>query len=142
MNKEQTIENNKLIAGFMGQEPKMVDLHEFTDEEPLMNEEWSRPEWFNDELYHLYGWYDIRHAQSMRYHKDWNWLMPVVEKMWSITGRRSLFHITVAEAEYDKYGTCITPEFTLFSENYRIDSPLEQIYGLVVDFIKWYNEQK
>ena len=67
----------------------------------------------------------------MSYHTKWDWLMPVVEKMWNITDHKSLFYQEV------------TNEVTLFAPYSTLkESNLNNVYGLVIIFIKWYNKNK
>lgn len=69
-----------------------------------------------------------RRYDAMEYHTSWDWLMPVVEKMWSITGHRNMFYQDVTE------------EITIFSD--ISENTKDQVYDLVVQFIEWYNENK
>ena len=60
---------------------------------------------------------------SMKYHTEWNWLMPVVSK---ILTNENYIDITQRENIMDSlpYGM------------------IKDTYNAVVEFIKWYNEQK
>ena len=81
---------------------------------------------------------DLKRAgtlESMHYHDSWDWLMPVVERIDSRT----------------PYDPCVTVEYnwcsikTLNGEfNIEVvgNSRIEATYKAVVEFIKWYNENK
>lgn len=89
MNKKEIIKGNKLIAEFMG-----AEFQYYTDdEEEAKNsdkkythgtpkkifescDEWWRCS-FNPEEKH-FGW---KFPSDLYYHNDWNWLMPVIEKI-------------------------------------------------------------
>ena len=76
----------------------------------------------------------------LQYHESWNWLMPVVEKINTIT--------------IDNYGemnVMISAHECLIGEDYYhpiVDIKIEpeksmkqMVYKAVVEFIKWYNEK-
>lgn len=110
-----TIENNKLIAEFMGGKPK-DGKYWFIPYHCLVN---------MDTI-------EIGNGRISKYHTSWDWLMPVVEKIWNIIGNRSsLFYFEVDE------------EFTIYGkEKPSMDSNKSNCYLAVVEFIKWYNENK
>ena len=82
------------------------------------------------------------------YHKSWDWLMPVVEKIESehdasylcrIVSRRCIIYdsnIADQAAVYQGSGEGIVSGFV------NQDSKLIACYKAVVQFIKWYNQQK
>ena len=106
------IENNKLIAKFMGFvadksfEVKLVDG---------INTSYY---YYKDDVMYL--------PETMCYHSDWNWLMEVVEKC------------LVGEAEYneDEAKKAIREIYESLC-NINISS----VYNACVEFIKWYNKQ-
>ena len=55
---------------------------------------------------------------TVRYDKDWNWLMPVVHKIGTI------------DVDFEPFA------------NVSVYSSVEEIYNEAVSFIKWYNENK
>ncbi len=85
---QQIIDNNKLIADFMGYRHK------------------GKPMAFMAINY------------KKLYHKDWNWLMPVVEKMNKIS-------------DATNYGHNIGIRY----------AQIKPVYKSVVEFIKWYNKE-
>jgi hypothetical protein len=68
------------------------------------------------------------------YHKDWNWLMPVVEKIDSVLPDDSFAII--------EHNRCIIPVLdadSSFDIEYNCNSRIEATYQSVVQFIKHYN---
>ena len=97
---ENIIENNKLIAEFMEYPKHKIDF-------------------VGKRL-------NFENSKHNTYHKDWNWLMKVVEKC------------LVGEAEYneDEAKKAIREIYESLC-NINISS----VYNACVEFIKWYNEQ-
>jgi len=113
-------EGNKLIAEFMGLIPvdNGDDLTWFqVDEELYLTKDFRYKN-------------DIQYTTSdmLPYHVSWDWLMPVVEKMWNITGHHNLLYQDVGE------------KLTFFAADGKL--LIDRVYGLVIKFIKWYNKQK
>ncbi len=118
MSKEEILENNIIIAEFMG--------------------------WIKTEIKHEYynkndNWVDIGvlNARSFSYNHDWNWLMEVVEKIESlkcpiyISGNNCQIYERIGWGEHigwhiDSYGK----------------NKLEATYLAIIKFIKWYNQNK
>lgn len=67
--------------------------------------------------------------EELKYHSSWDWLMHVVERIWAITSCRTLFYFEADE------------KLTIYSNIQSSDAKIE-IWGAVVEFIKWYNENK
>ena len=63
-----------------------------------------------------------------QYHKEWNWLMPVVEKMQKIVMEDSTDELYNSE-QWDNV------------THFLVQINIESTYKAVVEFIKWYNEQ-
>ncbi len=112
--KVSTIEGNKLIAEFMGGEPFNF-INEF------------------DEIvcgFEVYG--SAYPLKSLEYHLSWDWLMPVVEKIESLL---------LSDIEIEGKACKCQP-----LNNVKIlsvaNSKIEAVWCVVVDFIKWNNEQK
>jgi hypothetical protein len=110
-----TQENNKMIAEFMVRDKK-IDF--YTTEETK--------EGFREEItwYALDGW--VRDAE-LQYHKEWNWLMPVVKKCWKI--------INELDMSFDKVIFKYRFDYILYAD-------LKESYEAIVEFINEYNKNK
>ena|SRR5690554_6067869 len=126
MIQEEILDGNKLIAEFMGW-TQQLDVRE---------------RWYG-------AWFDqhrVRKAwpkghEPLLFHESWDWLMPVVEKIESIVfDENNSFNVTIGSSNYcviqDSNG-----EVYEFIEDYK-ESKLLTTYSAVVNFIKWYNENK
>lgn len=71
--------------------------------------------------------------KELRYHKEWNWIMPVIEKINSLTSEA--FSNQNNRSRYNELRACV---------NVAVGSvralSLEHTYKNVVDFIEWYND--
>lgn len=118
-----TTENNKLIAEFMGMQ--------------LGHPDKNKTRWKND-------WFEklivdgnefesgARHTH-LQFHSSWSWLMPVVQKIKDTPTYGSTDGI-------DFVLTCdLTKEKLL---NISLYSDINEVYNAVVEFIKYYNEEK
>jgi hypothetical protein len=125
------MEHNKLIAEFMGLKDRIE----------------------NDVFYSISG-YD-----ACQYHKSWDWLMPVVEKIESLDLKEYGYQWEGIDGktEHNNGSICVEIEqngcwiymnlsldpFHTFNEKSRgIDFPtkIEATYAAVVEFIEYYNE--
>ncbi len=114
-------ENNKLIAEFMG-----AELGNGTDDHPIV--------YINIPTY--CGEQTLS-ASMLKYHKRWDWLMPVIEKIENDIGHAVVIsQENVTIIEHDSKSN--------LNELIYVDegSKLESVYKAVVDFIKWYNKSK
>lgn len=124
------MENNKLIAEFMGLKPKMEspDVYVFNDM-PYFSVRENNPE-------------DVMNAivKYSKYDSDWNWLMSVVEKIEQLKNRHNFtFSVKIS-------GNYCTIESYNYSLIVRIvecndTTKLKSVYNACVRFIKWYNKQ-
>ena len=117
MKNKKILEDNKLIAIFM------IDKNGKRLKVPGMTYQQDK----YDELY-VADALDEEDCEMFKYHKSWDWLMPVVKKI----------------SEIDRQGPSIKG---LGVELYKIlsmeiDTEIKYIYLGVVDFIKWYNKNK
>jgi len=94
------MEENKLIAEFMQYDNKSVGLYDYS----------HTP---NNEI--------------LKYHKSWNWLMPVVEKIETIIGKLPT-HIGNIPNDED------------WESNNFLSTNIEETYKAVVEFINEYNK--
>ena len=124
----KTIENNKLIAEFMGVFDKILstgNIHSWSDAPFYYTTEDTREKVIKNI------------SKYSKYSKDWNWLMEVVEKIENLSkeGETYMFSITKFSARVTYKGSRIVD---LPIDNTKI----EAVYNACVEFIKWYNENK
>lgn len=89
-----------------------------------------------EEFYVSQGGKPTLEADLSFYESSWDWLMPVVEKIDSL--------------DDGKYIVIIDPMITIISENgeavvnecQAFDGRIKNTYGAVVEFVKWYNQNK
>lgn len=107
MKEQEIIEGNKLIAKFMG---GLIHARNAT-------KIWVR---FDDK--------DFVRLSTLKYNKNWNSLMPVIEKLnTSIPNLdKSIYVLEQKDCFWDL----------------KITSDINIVYKAVVEFIKWYNENK
>lgn len=115
MEDKDILEGNRVIAEFMGAV--------FEDGGGADENRWYFPE----------NWY----YEPLAYHCSWDWLLPVVAKI------RDMAVPTVFEnadklERLDYKGS--NTRYLILSYLKLID--IEEIYGKVVEFIKWYNKKK
>ena len=79
------------------------------------------------------------YIKSLLFHKDWNWLMEVVEKIESIK-------IETYKVRVDIYFNCCQINPTHWEQLISIygnkETKIEAVYNACIEFIKWYNENK
>jgi hypothetical protein len=77
------------------------------------------------------------HAYYLKYHKDWNELMPVVEKIESLG-----YDVTIdGKRCYITYGDYGTKTYEHIADE-ECQSKLEAVYNAVIQFIHYYNSNK
>ena len=113
----KTIENNKLIAEFMG-----LNLHQGV---------WRKSTLATERK--------ICKEDALKYHEDWNWLMVVVEKIESI--EYGIYQVDILQE-----GCKILERCRLLIDNRvgKLESDttkIESVYLACVEFIKCYNNQ-
>lgn len=121
-----TIENNKLIAEFMGLKPNPYN------QDPL------HPTDFAED-----GDKCIKYS-AMEYHTSWDWLMSVVEKIENLD---RLAGIVTINQNCCTIKSNMLGDNTIMSQqagsNYQeANTKLSNTYKAVVEFIKWYNEKE
>ena len=104
----ETIEKNKLIAEFMGYPKHKIDF-------------------VGKRL-------NFENSKHNTYHKDWNWLIEVVEKIESLG-----YRIDISKWENSQYcGIYLNGKKISGNET---NTKIEAVYNAVVEFIKWYNNK-
>ena len=122
---ENIIENNKLIAEFLVKnEGGLVKL-----KENIFStiDEFEIPD-------------DYLTLKDLKYHKDWNRLMSVVEKIENLQDENNcaIYNVQI-EQSFTEIIDNHTSETIIY--NIDADSKIEAVYNTVIEFIKWYNEQ-
>lgn len=136
---DNIIENNKLIAEFMGVFDKILstgNIHSWSD----------APFYYTTE--DTKGKVIKNICKYSKYDSDWNWLMEVVEKIESL-GYRTLTEnecFMITKNKLEPFDVRSKDDYsTIFSDNYEINhyesTKLTNTYTAIVEFIKWYNEQ-
>ena len=112
--------DNELIAEFMGVQPDHKELYQMDMESFEMIQTYQEED---DYLTIEAGLQRIKFTpEQMKYHTSWDWLMPVVEKINNLLSKNRV-------------------EFGYMDECLQSDD-IETRYIAVVEFIKWYNENK
>ena len=106
------VENNKLIAEFMG----IIFTKDNKANHPRIHAPYPP-------------------IENFKYHADWNWLMEVVEKIES-KGFDVFINTCVCRV------TDVGEDRFEDIETFNSASKIQAVYSAVVEFIKWYNEQK
>lgn len=129
-----TIENNKLIAEFMG---VFQDKHGF---------------WGFEDTREYKRWHSDRFLDFTHYHIDWNWLMKVVEKIDNLKTPITNNHFLIGKFEdYEVHiqGKCIViyahgevTKEVVHLRGSESNTSIEAVYKACLEFIKWYNENK
>lgn len=116
-----TIENNKIIAKFMGMEQGKAN-----------DSRWKN-DWFEKLVVVGNGFEAGRRHERLHFHSSWDWLMEVVEKIESLDYSVDIFNKAVSIQ-------CNTKTQMIVDLSGRTDnSKLSQVYEAVVEFIKYKN---
>jgi len=117
---ENLIENNKLIAYFMVNPDSVL----FTSPSYANGKHWISQKFQSIEDP---DGNDLLTGGQMKFHTDWNWLIPVVEKIYSI------------DIYYSHY---ISENASMFYDGkIQLTTNIKEVYEQCIDFIKWYNKQ-
>jgi hypothetical protein len=116
-----TLENNKIIAQFMGLAPRLVspDVYEYSDS-PFISIREDNPEKVMEGI--------VKYA---KYNTDWNWLMPVVERIESMG---FCFDIMNKACSISR-----SNEMIVDLNGNDFDKKIDSVYFACVDFLEWYN---
>lgn len=123
--RKMNTENNILIAEFMGGE----NQNRFIPSRNCIE--------FDKKAHHGITNLKSYYYEDSRYSRDWNWLMPVVEKI----ENDSMYKIRIEGSVVSINNTDILHSFggDFFKTS---NSKIEAVYNAVIEFIKWYNENK
>ena len=124
-----TEENNKLIAEFMGVNVKMCGIIWAICD---TNGNLVRTAWSKNKAYEMI-------SREMNFNSSWSWLIPVVEKCFAKWEFQSNDGQNRFCGWYKDNDGCMSE----YTKNVSIgDTSKESHYKAVVEFIKWYNENK
>ena len=124
---DNIIENNKLIAEFMGLNKTKMFFN-------LKTGNYVKKETADCDIKVVDVYLkNNKPITNFYYHSDWNWLMEVVEKIESL-GNDILITSNYIQITYDKGEKFITIEL---EGNIKIFA----VYNACIEFIKWYNEK-
>ena len=146
MKKEEIISGNKLIAVFMG--------YQYEAGLGIEHCGWYKtiPSTFDTEKELRFGYREyLCRNDSIKYHKSWDWLMPVVEKIESLPkdNHHGKFGVHISSNTCSIQGTNLHKAIKNLSEygavymsdpNAIFNTKIESTWYNVVAFIKWYNE--
>ena len=120
------IENNKLIAEFMGLNKTKMFFNLKTGN--YVKKETADCDITVVDVYLK----NNKPITNFYYHSDWNWLMEVVEKI------EKLKCTVVIEKNICR----IHKGGLHFGHAYKFETKIEAVYNACLEFIKWYNKQK
>ena len=125
MTKEEILENNKLLAVFIGGKY----AHEMSPiAQTHMNE---REMWLPHHGIVKFDTIDIGRGHILEYHKSWDWLVPVCNKIIN----------EIDKPDFDSDDVDEFFEYTDAVQDNLMICDLLATYKAVVEFIKWYNEE-
>jgi hypothetical protein len=119
------LENNRLIAEFMQLEPSVEVMG-------------------SSKLYYKIKGYQrhdslIASEDEFEYHLSFDWLMPVIEK---IEGQGTIVEIWLCLAKSCRITTTGFKKPTIRIANTESNSLIDAVYEAVIEYIKWYNQNK
>jgi hypothetical protein len=128
---ENIMENNKLIAEFMGYEIQKDPTERFFGRYKSLIGAWHK-------------------EIDLAFHHDWNWLIEVVKKIEKTTIRETHGQFNENECEatisisIENTFCQILSNGAFLNEIISIngESKIEAVYSACVEFVKWYNENK
>lgn len=78
---------------------------------------------YNNNLIAVFDGKEKIHPSDRKYHNSWEWIMPVVRRIYDI-------------------GQTINVSCALDITKISIFAPIERVWSAVIEFIKWYNQEK
>lgn len=118
MTQEKTIQNNKLIAEFMGMKCTNKKYGIFRDETNPVNCK-------------TYYSTKIGGAEYLQYNSSWDWLMPVVEKI------ENMGYNLIIDAKNSYFYNGLIKD----AKCSVADTKIESVYKTIIKFIQFYNTQ-
>ena len=124
-----TIDNNKLIAEFMGYPKKQIN-------KGIARLEENKYVW-GQTYYYING--DWRAEDYLLFHLDWNWLMQVVDKIESFedNNRCAKYNINIEQSFVEIIDK--NTDDTIVETD--ADTKIEATYKAIIEFIKYYNNE-
>jgi uncharacterized protein YqgV (UPF0045/DUF77 family) len=123
----ENVENNKLIAEFMGLYPEET----LKGDSVYAIKECHSPNKLNDIKTNFYS------ESELKFHFSWDWLMPVVEKIEELG-----IEITIGRMYCDiKYKDVFDKE-KVFEIRIVSGVKINAVNGAVIKLVKWYNANK
>ena len=120
-----TLENNRLIAKFMGM------TCGYPNDDSVMIQATLRGN-------------EVVPIESMQYHSSWDWLVPVVEKIENLNTNNDEYYTDFyfqATNFVQNYTASFIDRNNLEIAHCDSETRIGATYNAVVEFIKWYNEQ-
>ena len=123
---DNIIENNKLIAEFMG------FIADKSFEVKLVDGINTSYYYYKDDVMCL--------PETMRYNSSWNWLMEVVEKIESLPTMKDNGNFFF-EIHQDSVTVFNSTRMDIIIEVIGQGSRINNTYQAVIEFIQWYNQE-
>jgi len=76
--------------------------------------------------------------KGLKYCSSYDWLMPVIEKIWKLTANRQLWYIELNEIDPDGFTPTLFNKYHIRENSF--ESNIEEIYYMAITFIEWYTE--
>lgn len=130
---EEIYDGNKLIAEFLGMLLDDTNHFKIPVEFPII-------------IYSVKGGNRIP-TEWLKFYTDWNWLMPVIEKIESIYDEfHGYFGVHITSNSCTIQGTKLrldkdNPHYAYFADWYA-NTKIEATYIAVVNWIKWWNQKQ
>lgn len=129
---KEIIENNKLIAEFMGVNEVESFYESYHTKIPIW---YTRIGLYDSPAFSSPNLSFPDFLEHSKYHQSWDWLMPVVEMIESLEFRCEIGKHSIYIYPTNSYDDIINVDVD------RHSNKLESLYEAVLRFIKWYNSQ-
>ncbi len=134
MKEEEIVESNKLIAEFMGATP----CKDAWGQDAMEHHDWDHEEWSNG----IKDYFETHSYKmnNLKYHSSWDWLMSVVEKIELLLfPNDNWINVNVGTSKYCTIFDSNGDTIEIIGEE---ETKIKSTWVAVVEFIKWYNENK